>query len=67
MPISSANDPRAFKIRTALQKAFKDLLRNKPYRKISITDIADRAVINRLLDLTGQDFEMMNKRHANFE
>lgn len=40
-------DPRAIRTRTALQNAFKDLLRTNSYHKISITDITECAGIAR--------------------
>lgn len=40
-------DPRALRSRTAIQGAFTDLMRTKPYPKITITDISARAGIAR--------------------
>lgn len=40
-------DPRAFKTRQSLQKAFKEMLGSKPYSKITITDLTGKAGIAR--------------------
>jgi AcrR family transcriptional regulator len=47
MSLSTSQDPRAVRSRTAIQKAFTDLMRIKPYQKITITDITARAGIAR--------------------
>ena len=47
MPQSKSKDPRAIRTRSALQSSFKDLLKHKPYQKISIADITDKAGIAR--------------------
>ncbi|MFC1936175.1 TetR/AcrR family transcriptional regulator [Chloroflexota bacterium] len=38
-----SNDPRAIRTRQAFQEAFKELLNSKPFQKITVTDIAERA------------------------
>ncbi|MEM7119000.1 MAG: TetR/AcrR family transcriptional regulator [Chloroflexota bacterium] len=38
-----SNDPRAVRTRDAMQLAFKELLREKPFQKISVTEISERA------------------------
>ena len=38
-----SHDPRAVRTRQAFHRAFKELLQIKPYRKITVTDIAERA------------------------
>lgn len=43
----TSQDPRAVRTRTALQDAFKELLRLKSYHRITITDITQRAEIAR--------------------
>jgi len=40
-------DPRAIRSRTAIHKAFTELMRTKPYQKITITDITGKAGIAR--------------------
>jgi AcrR family transcriptional regulator len=40
-------DPRALRSRTAIHAAFKEIMRKKPYQKITITDITARAGIAR--------------------
>lgn len=40
-------DPRAQRSRTAIHKAFTNLMRTKPYQKITITDITSKAGIAR--------------------
>ncbi len=47
MPQTISKDPRAIRTRTALQSSFKNLLRHKPYNKISIADIANKAGVAR--------------------
>jgi AcrR family transcriptional regulator len=47
MPNSTSTDPRARRTRTALQASFKDLLQTKPYQKITISELAERAGIAR--------------------
>jgi len=47
MTLSSSQDPRAVRSRTAIRSAFTDLMRTKPYQKITITDITTRAGIAR--------------------
>lgn len=47
MTLSTSQDPRALRSRTAIQNAFTDLMRAKPYQKITITDITARAGIAR--------------------
>lgn len=47
MSLSPSCDPRAQKTREALQNAFMDLLKKKPYQKITITDITELAGIAR--------------------
>lgn len=38
-----SHDPRAVRTRAGLQQAFKDLLDEKPFHKITVTDIAEQA------------------------
>ena len=38
-----SNDPRAVRTREAIQLAFKELLKEKPFQKITVTEIAERA------------------------
>jgi AcrR family transcriptional regulator len=38
-----STDPRAIRSRTAFQQAFKELLQVKPYQKITVTDITQKA------------------------
>jgi AcrR family transcriptional regulator len=38
-----SNDPRAVRTRQAFQEAFKELLHAKPFQKITVTDIAEKA------------------------
>lgn len=47
MPKTHSGDPRAARTRAALQSSFKELLKHKPYQKITISDIADKAGIAR--------------------
>ena len=47
MPKIHSEDPRAARTRAALQSSFKDLLKHKPYHKITISDIAEPAGIAR--------------------
>ena len=42
-----SNDPRSIRARQALHQALKDLLKEKPYPKISVTDIAKKAGLAR--------------------
>jgi AcrR family transcriptional regulator len=47
MAFSLSQDPRAVRSRIAIQDAFTELMRTKPYPKITITDITARAGIAR--------------------
>ena len=47
MTLSMSQDPRAVRSRTAIQDAFSELMRTKPYQKITITDITSSAGIAR--------------------
>ena len=43
MPQFQSNDPRAIRTREAMQLAFRELLREKSFQKISVTEISERA------------------------
>ena len=47
MTTSPSLDPRAIRTRSALENAFRKLLTNKPYQKITVTDITEQAGIAR--------------------
>jgi len=47
MTLLPSQDPRAVRTRQALQAAFKELLRTKPFQKITVTDITALAGIAR--------------------
>lgn len=45
--MSNAHDLRVVKSLKAIKQAWLSLILNKPYEKISVSDIADEAIVNR--------------------